>query len=236
MRIELLSVTCLLFVGTLVPPPGPPALAAAQTRSDQLVERFLTNTDNSLVSYRAIRKLHAVARGGKMQASLTARTSLDPEKGFQYDVLEESGSGLIRSRVLHAALEAERQARARDQSARAALSEANYRFAPAEITPEGLLRVAIFPKRKDAMLVEGSILLTNDQADLIRVEGLLVKRPSFWTRRVHIVRRYERVAGVRVPIAMGSTADILFSGHSTFSMDYEYEIVNGHAVSADQGR
>ena len=66
--------------------------------------------------------------------------------------------------------------------------------------------------------MEGSILLTNEAADLVRMEGLLVKRPSFWTRKVLIVRDYARIDGVRVPIAMGSTADILFAGQSTFTM------------------
>jgi hypothetical protein len=38
--------------------------------------------------------------------------------------------------------------------------------------------VEIRPRRKDTMLIEGSILLT-ETADLVRIEGLLVKRPSF---------------------------------------------------------
>ena len=53
-----------------------------------------------------------------------------------------------------------------------------------------------------------------------------MKRPSFWTRKVQIVRDYGRIGGVRVPIAMGSTADMLFAGQSTFSMTYEYESIN----------
>jgi hypothetical protein len=195
-----------------------------------LVQRFLSASDRPLVSYRAIRRLSAVTRGGKMNATLTVRTSLGPDTGFQYEVLEETGSGMIRSKVLHAALEAERDARRKDQTARAALTEANYRFTPGEVTPDGLARVAISPKRKDVMLVEGSILLTHEEADLVRIEGLLVKRPSFWTRRVEIVRRYRRIAGVRVPVAMGSTADVLFAGKSTFTMDYEYESINGSEV------
>ena len=31
---------------------------------------------------------------------------------------------------------------------------------------------------------------------------------------------------MRVPIATGSTADVLFAGQSTFSMTYEYESIN----------
>ena len=51
--------------------------------------------------------------------------------------------------------------------------------------------------------MEGTILLTCGTSDLLQVEGLLVKRPSFWTRKVHIVRDYARIAGARVPVATG---------------------------------
>ena len=177
-------------------------VGATTTVGTSVLGRFLAEYEQSLqtlVSYRAVRRLSVVARGGKMTASLTARTSLDPVNGFQFEVLEESGSGMLRSRVLHGALEAEREAKRREKGAHGALTAANYSFDVGEFTPDGLLRVAIHPVRKDSLLVEGSILLTNEAADLVRMEGLLVKRPSFWTRKVLIVRDYGRIGGVRVP-------------------------------------
>jgi hypothetical protein len=64
----------------------------------------------------------------------------------------------------------------------------------------------------------------------VRVEGRLAKNPSFWTKRVDVVRRYERLSGVRVPTRLDSVAQIRFAGTSTFSMTFEYEMVNGLAV------
>ena len=208
--------------------------AAAAAGAASTLGRFLAEYEQSLqslVSYRAVRRLSVVARGGKMTATLTARTTLDPVNGFQFEVLEEDGSGMLRSRVLHGALEAEREAKRREKGAHGALTAANYTFGSGEPTPDGLLRVTIHPVRKDSLLVEGSILLTNEAADLVRMEGLLVKRPSFWTRKVNIIRDYARIGGVRVPVAMGSTADILFAGQSTFSMSYEYESINNVPVA-----
>jgi hypothetical protein len=205
------------------------AVGGSVAVASSTLDRYFAEYDQvlqSLVSYRAVRRLSVVARGGKMKASLTARTTLDPVNGFQFEVLEESGSGMLRSRVLHGALEAERDAKRREKGAHGALMPANYDFDAGELTPEGLLRVGIHPKRRDSLLMEGSILLTSQAADLVRLEGLLVKRPSFWTRKVLIVRDYARINGVRVPIAMGSTADILFAGQSTFTMEYQYESIN----------
>jgi hypothetical protein len=75
------------------------------------------------------------------------------------------------------------------------------------------------------------VFLTGDTADLVRVEGEPSERPSFWTRHVHIVREYARVGGVRVPVAMHSTADVLIVGSSTFSMTYQYSDINGSPVA-----
>jgi hypothetical protein len=59
----------------------------------------------------------------------------------------------------------------------------------------------------------------------------MAKNPSFWTTRVDVVRWYERIAGVRVPVRLDSTAHIRFAGESTLSMIYKYEMVNGVEVT-----
>jgi len=221
-------------VGWLLALVATTAVVTSQEATDRAVvlEKFLTSDDRPLTSYKALRRLSVVARGGKMKATLVAQSSLDPERGFEYTVLEEEGSGFLRTRVLHPVLEAERMARLRANGSHGALSEVNYSFTLGELTDDGLLRVAIKPKRKDELLMDGSILLSCGDADLLRMEGLLVKRPSFWTRKVHIVRDYARIAGARVPITTGSTADVLFAGQSSFTMAYEYEMINGAAVTA----
>jgi hypothetical protein len=208
------------------------ALAAPQDPPERaaILERFLAAGDTRLESYTATRRLTAVARGGKMEAFLTARAVLDPVHDFQYEVLDEGGSGFLRARVLRPVLEAERLARRRDQGAHGAITRANYVFTIGDVTAEGL-RIGIRPKRKDELLMNGSIFLSPEDADLLGMEGLLVKRPSFWTRKVHIVRRYGRIDGVRVPLATESTAEVLFFGQSRFAMSYEYETINGVTVS-----
>lgn len=223
-----------LLVALVVRAGGPGSAAPAQDRIDRagVLERFLAANEHSLLSYEAIRKLEVATRGGKMTAFLTARTSLDADNGFQFRVLEESGSGLLRSRVLHPVLEAEQKAKQRERGRAGALTSANYAFAVDEITSDGLLRVGIKSKRREELLMDGSILLTTDTSDLVLMEGFLVKRPSFWTRRVKIIRRYGRIGGARVPLETSSIADVLFTGQSTFSMRYQYESINGVPVAS----
>jgi hypothetical protein len=182
------------------------------------IARFLAGTDPALTSYRAFRTLEAETRGGQMRARLTAWTSLDPVQGFQYSIVDESGSSIVRQKVLRAALEGERFLRANGEVEKGALTPSNYEFSGGSQAEENLIRIGIHPKRHDTMLIEGSILLTDPDGDLARIEGSLIKRPSIWTREVHVVRRYERINGIRVPVSMQSTARVVIVGHSTFSM------------------
>jgi hypothetical protein len=78
--------------------------------------------------------------------------------------------------------------------------------------------------------VDGSIFLKPEDGDLVRLEGKLSKSPSFWTRHVQIVRWYQRIVGVRMPVALESVANVVVAGRSTFRMSYEYESVNGQRV------
>lgn len=194
------------------------------------VQRFLTAADTPLVSYRAYRVLEAETRGGRMHARLCACTELEPSGTFRYTIVEQTGSEIIRRLVLHAALDAERSMRASGEIAKGELTRRNYDFGDGDRADAGLIRVSMRPKRQDTLLVDGSMLLKAQDADLVRVEGFLSKRPSFWTRHVDVVRQYSRIDGVRVPVNMHSTAQVLVVGTSTFSMSYEYESINGHVV------
>ncbi|MPY87311.1 MAG: hypothetical protein GEU99_05270 [Luteitalea sp.] len=215
----------------------PLALCAQEAEDDSrapshpLVSRFLTRADEPVHAYRARRRLEAHNPRFRKEAWLEAWTWLDPENGFRFAIIAEGGSKYIRNRVLRRALETEQRTIAAGDAARASLSETNYTFEGAETIENGLLMLRIKPKRKDMLLVDGSLLVTDD-ADLLEIAGRLAKGPSFWTPRVEIRRRYERRSAVRVPVFVESTAHVRIAGRSEFRMTYEYESVNGRPVSA----
>jgi len=196
-----------------------------------VLARLWTPDDKPLVQYRALRHMTASTRGGRMSASMDAWTSLDEAGRFSFEIVSESGSSLIRQRVLRAALTAEQESQSPGAREQAALTIANYEFLQMRPDSEHLLKIDIKPRRKHVMLVDGALFVEEETADLVRIEGELTKRPSFWTRRVRVVREYKRIDGVHVPVAMSSTADVLVVGTSTFSMTYDYLEINRKAVS-----
>ncbi len=209
----------------------PPAAAAATTA----LQRFLERSEAPLLRYRAFRHLEARNERFNAVGWLDAWTELEAGT-FRYEVVAEDGAPSIRRRVLRAALETERQAWAAGEVEAIGFTAPNYHFLDAELAPEGLVKVVIKPRQKGRMMIDGAMFVTSDGADLVRVEGLLTKAPSFWTRRTEIVRRYARLAGVRVPVAVDSIAQVFVAGRSTFSMTYDYASINGRAVDGTTRR
>jgi len=76
------------------------------------------------------------------------------------------------------------------------------------------------------------VLITDPEADILEVQGQLAKTPSWWTTKVDVMRTYGRVAGVRVPVAMSSTAQVRMVGRSHFRMTSTFERVNGRSTGA----
>jgi hypothetical protein len=217
-----------------------PALAALPLAvqppavSSPVVARVVSRSDPPAHQYRALRRLEAQSDKLGGSAWLEAWTEVEPGRGFRYEIVREGGSGFVRGRVLKPWLENEKKMWAAGDPERASFSHANYTFDDRGPTPDGLVQLAVKSRRKDLLLLDGSIFVNPEDGDLVRVEGRLSKTPSFWTRRVEVVRHYQRILGVRVPVAIESVASVLIAGRSTFKMTYEYETINGQQVSSPQ--
>jgi len=222
-------VCALLAIGTVLAgfDSGPTeALASEQT----LLQRFLAKVEGPPVEYRALRHLEASNLHFHQSATMDVWTEYDNKNGFRYQVASESGSSYIRKKVFLAALDGEQKMWMNREPQRASFSHENYTFQDGAMAADGLASLLVAPRRKDVLLVEGSLFVLPNEGDLVRIEGRLSKNPSLWTRRVDVIRRYARLAGVRVPISFESVANVLIAGRSTFKMTYDYEIINGHRM------
>jgi hypothetical protein len=198
------------------------------------LQRYLARGQEPPVEYRALRFLEARNAHFGVSAWMEAWTEFTHANGFRYDIVAEGGSGYVRNRVLRAALDGEQKMWAARQPERAAVTMDNYVFTDSAPHVDGLAPLGITPRRKDVLLVDGSIFVEPGDGELRRIEGRLSKSPSFWTRRVDIVRHYDRIGGVRVPIAIESVAHVMIAGQSTFKMTYQYETINGQRVGEPQ--
>jgi hypothetical protein len=209
-------------------------LGAEHVTAHDVLARFLRSAaERQAVEYRAFRRLEASSPKVNSSGWVEAITEFDPRAGMRYRIVAEGGAGRIRG-VLKGVLDAEREATHPGRSGNAALTPENYEFQPGPADADGLIAVRVKPRRRDAALVDGTICVTAPHGDLVRIEGRLAKNPSFWTRSVDVVRRYERRAGALVPVEVRSVADVKLAGPSSFVMRYDYEIVNGQATRDEE--
>jgi hypothetical protein len=206
------------------------ARAAVPNAADDSIRQFLAQ-DGTQRPYRAVRQLEA--ESGTRKGWLEAVTEYSPAAGFQYRISAESGSEYIRGKVLKAVLDRERDVIARGETSRSSLALANYTFQPNGVDAEGLANVLLSPRRNEAALVSGTMFLNPTGGDLVRLEGRLAKSPSFWIKNVDIVRTYERIHGVVVPVALETRAQVRFHGDATLRMTYVYMEIDGRPVDSD---
>ena len=211
-----------------------PAVLAARrgdsTGIQPTLQKFLARPDEPLTSYIARRVLEGENGRFKLRGTMEAVTQLSNGR-FTYTVVSESGSDYIRDKGLRPILQSEAKVLEIGDASRAAFTSANYDIAAGELAEPGIVKLLAKPRRKDMSLIEGAVFVTSADAELVRVEGRMAKNPSFWTTRVNVVKHYDRVAGVRVPVRVDSTAQIRFAGEATLSMIYKYEMVNGVQVT-----
>ena len=226
------AVTRLLVGGCLLLGAAMAFAPTAQAQDDTTVQPQVATlpfrVEPPLRSYVAIRRFESENVRHKKEAWMVARTELREDGTFHYEILEEGGSEFIRRKVLHEALEKEFAVHRDGRTRRAGLTPDNYLFAaPTEV--DGLVRIGLVPRRKDDLLLKGT-LVTAPGGQIVRVEGDLVKRPSFWTKSVHVVRHYDRIDGTHVPVRLEMVAQVRLAGTSTLRVDYEYLAINGRPV------
>jgi hypothetical protein len=203
------------------------ARAVVPDPADSSIKQFLAQDDTQR-PYRAVR--HLEAQNGSRRGWLDAVTEFSPDGEFRYEITAHGGSAYIRTKVLKAVLDGESEVIARGEAARSSLALSNYQFQANGIDTEGLANVLVSPRRKERVLVSGTMFLNATDGALVRLQGRLAKSPSIWVRNVDIVRTYEQIEGTAVPVALESTAHVRFLGEATFRMTYVYSEIDGRPL------
>lgn len=181
-------------------------------------------------AYRAFRRLEAGIPGTPKQGWMEVWTEFRPGTGFSYEVIREEGYEYVRNRVLRGVLKGEAELLAQGKPLRAALAARNYRFEDGGVTDAGLMRVLLHPARKGEGVVNGSAWIEPDAGAVVRIEGRLVKSPSFWVRDVDVTWKFKRIGDAIVPTELSSSARVRFYGRSNFKMTYDYVQVDGRPI------
>lgn len=210
-----------------------PGHLSAAGSSAQGFEHALARS-NSIVppAYRAFRRLEGGLIDSDRRGWLEVWTEHQPGKGMTFQVVGEGGSEYVRNKILRSMLKSEQKLIASGRRLRASLEAKNYEFADGGVTDNGLQRVLLKPAKVSDGIVNGSVLLDPGSGYLTRIEGRLVKSPSFWLRDVDVAWKFAPLGGHLVPIEMTSTGRVRLFGRSNFRMTYEYATIDGRPANA----
>lgn len=194
---------------------------------EQVVARFNTTAPPA---YRAFRRLEAGSPDKNKIGWLEAWTEFRPGQGLKVEIVGEGGSEYVRNKILRGMLESEQQLVANGKPLRAALDTRNYAFADGGATNDGLQRVVLTAARKSEGIVNGTLFFNPESGYVTRIEGRLVKSPSFWVRDVDVTWTFARVDGHVLPVEVSSVGRVRMYGGSNFQMVYDYASIDGHAT------
>ncbi|HWI20344.1 MAG TPA: hypothetical protein VNT81_21465 [Vicinamibacterales bacterium] len=195
------------------------------------LERVLALSNRpSPAPYRALRRIEGGLQESDKRGWLEASTEFDPARGLRYEVLREGGSEYVRKNILVRMLATEQQLLASGKRLRASLDAGNYDFSDGGVNEAGLQQIVMRPVKKSDALVNGRLFLDPATQLMTRIEGRLVKSPSFWLRDVDVSWNFAQMEGHLMPVEMSSTGRVRMFGRSNFRMVYKYQSIDGRAV------
>ena len=192
------------------------------------VSRFNTTAPPA---YRAFRRLEAGSPDKNKTGWLEAWTEFRPGQGLKVEIVREGGSEYVRNKILRGMLDSEQQLVANGKPLRAAVDSNNYELADGGTTDDGLQRVVLKAQRKSEGIVNGTLFLEPEAGYVTRIEGRLVKSPSFWVHDVDVTWKFARIGGHVLPVEVSSLGKVRMYGRSMFKMVYDYVTIDGRPAS-----
>lgn len=165
----------------------------------------------------------------KVRAETQVRMQYRAPATKAFQIVSEKGSETVRKRVFSPLMESEVEAAAGRPRHDSEIIPANYDFELlGEDDAEGYhcFLVRAMPKRQDKYLFEGRIWIEAREFAIVKIAGRPAKNPSFWTKRVDFVRRYQKIGDFWLPQKDESITQVKIFGRHFFTIDYDqYEIV-----------
>jgi len=187
--------------------------------------------------YTAKRRYYIENKRVNKRAEIMVQVTCTSTGSRSFAVLSESGSSIIRTRVLRKMIDAELEASQQDGRERNRIIPNNYdfRLTGREITDGRLAHVLeIVPKTQNRFLIRGRIWVDTEEYAITRIEGTPAKNPSFWTRSIHIVHRYGKTGPFWLPVLNQSHAEARIFGSTEVTIDYFDYRLNGSVSSSAQ--
>lgn len=170
-----------------------------------------------LASYSAVTVIHAELPDTSQSGEFELQRKFEAPHTLQFTPVHFTGDGFVKSNVITRLLQSEVDHVQKDDPALTAISPANYKFSykGANRVQNRLVHVyQVKPHKKHAGLFKGRVYLDAQTGELVRVEGNVVKSPSFFVKHIEFVQDYADVQSFTLPIHFHSEAKARIVGRT----------------------
>jgi hypothetical protein len=222
----------LSFSANPLPVANSSALVAGMN-ADEIVGRLTRANEQrafALRSYEGRRSYSLSYRGfpSNRDAEIEVVAHYTAPESKRFDVISESGSKMMQSKVFAKLLESEREAAYAENRPQTALTTANYRFALLGTRPSpygGCYRLSVEPRREDKFLYRGEICVNAADFAVESIDAEPAKNPSFWIKKTWIEHRYQKIGQFWLPAFNQTVTSVRLGGTATLNILYlDYDL------------
>ena len=180
-----------------------------------------------LAAYSAVTLIRAQLPDTAQQGEFELQRRFEAPHTLQFTALHYAGDGFVKTNVITRLLQSEVDHLKQDDGALTALSNQNYKFSykgSSEINGRLVHIYQVKPRKKRPGLFKGRMYLDAHTGSLVRVEGSVVKSPSFFVKKIDFVQDYEDVGNFTFPTHIHSNALARVIGRTVvdiFHRDYQ---------------
>jgi hypothetical protein len=200
--------------------------ARANLAASEIAEQMRQHAQaqkSELKQYTALRHYQVEYRGfsARLNATMDVEANYSAESGKSFRVVSESGSKVLREKVLQRAIESEKEA-AQD-TASTALTESNYRFqllGTESVNGRTAYLLSVEPHTATKFLFRGKIWVDTADFAVIQMETEPAKSPSFWIAHTSIHYTSAHADGFWLPHQVRSETKVRIGGTAFLTIDY----------------
>jgi len=195
-----------------------PSASAQELTADEIVARLQEanrSRDERLAGWSVTRRYHLKNELSDKETSSLVDVRFDAPAKLEFSTRAQEGSRTLAKQVFGRMMEGEKESLQPENKRRSAMTPENYQFrlvGREVLNARPAWKLTITPRREDTFLIEGHIWVDAEDFAVVRAEGRVVKRPSFWTRSIDLVRTFKKVGPFWLPHRTESTNEVLLFG------------------------
>ena len=211
-------------VPVAVPSPTGPAETLS---SDALFQELLSHNQwrqDHLKGY-SVKRVYRVTNGkGALSAEEQVSLEFEAPGTKKYTITSEKGSAAVRRLVFKRLLDSEVETAGGRSRTDSSISPSNYQLqvvGEEQLDNRPCYVVEATPTRNAKYLFRGKLWIDSQDFAVAKIDGEPAANPSWWTRKIHFVRRYQKIGDFWLPRSDESVNQVRIFGTHILTIEHQ---------------